>query len=190
MLCSIWLKLLAAVVETVSRTLTQLFPAETVTATCTQRSLTLTDTLRRSTETVTTNVTRTVTSGSTTLSSTVYRDTVTASCHTEPSSPPQADHVVFLIKNKRWSGRGIYGRGRYQPAPRATVAPKGMHALTISGCVAIRRARLTLLAERDVAQPAATTVTVVETTYTYKTTFTTIAPTPTSTETSKYRTLA
>ncbi|KAK1763830.1 hypothetical protein QBC33DRAFT_212342 [Phialemonium atrogriseum] len=156
----------STIIETVDRTLTQLFPAATVTSTCTQRSQTVTSSLIQSTETFTTRVTRTATSGSTTLRSTVYGQEVTATCHYDDAAPTvQADHVLVpAVKHqgekKRRHSRHIYdraGRGIYRDQAEDE-AP----------------------AKREVA---ATTVTIVETTFTYSSTFTTIAPTPMTTET-------
>ncbi|KAB5571741.1 hypothetical protein GE09DRAFT_1282260 [Coniochaeta sp. 2T2.1] len=77
-----------------TRRVTALFPGPTVTASCSERYVSLTTSLRQSTTVVTSTVTRTSTSGSTTLRWTVFDQISTASCHLDAAPSPRADHIM------------------------------------------------------------------------------------------------
>jgi len=70
-----------------------------VTASCSERYVSLTTSLRQSTTVLTSTVTRTTTSGSTTLHWTVFDQIVTASCHLDAVAAPRADHVLLSGKH-------------------------------------------------------------------------------------------
>ncbi|KAH8902263.1 hypothetical protein BR93DRAFT_256890 [Coniochaeta sp. PMI_546] len=101
---------------TSSRKVTALFPGPTVTASCSERYVSLTTSLRQSTTVLTSTVIRTSTSGSTTLRWTVFDQIVTASCHLDSAPSPRADHLMQSgqhIKLKVGSKDG-YGAGAPQ----------------------------------------------------------------------------
>lgn len=106
---------------TSSRRVTALFPGPTVTASCPERYVSLTTSLRQSTTVLTSTVTRTSTSGSTTLRWTVFDQIATASCHIDAAPTPRLDHLQQSVEHVRLSAGKVEDGPKVQEVAAATI---------------------------------------------------------------------